>query len=265
MNTVTYKFTDDMFPSRELIEPALNKLGFELASNYSGNSQDPALAYIFNYLIENENLDVVEMMSVEVPKLRPNILENALGQRYKLNPYQYRILQRIMIGDYKDSQNGIEELNIRSIKDFHYVIAFIYALNISNQESGHNAKVIYNEIQSYWKEKYNSVTRAPFSFIENFGKINYELVKRKQDIQYNLGSLYEGRNIMRAGIDQIRNRVQVAFMFNSDTVVKLVSLGLNAESIIQYVNSGISSSKDILEWAENMPSEWADALLSGAK
>lgn len=261
MDTITYKFKDEMFPVRELIEPALNKLGFELGSNYSGTSKDPALAYIFNYLIENGSVDVVETMSVEVPRLRPNILESALGNRYKMNPQQHRILQRIMIGDYRDSKNGVEELNIRSIKDFHYVIAFIYALNIFDQDSGHNAKFIYNEIQAYWRNQYNSSTRAPFSFIQNFGEINTELVKRNQALQYNLGTIYEGRQIMRDGIDQIRNRVAVAFMFDTNTVVKLVSLGLNAETIIGYVNSGVSNSKDIIEWAENMPSEWAEALL----
>lgn len=263
MKNVIYHFTDEMFPARETIENNLSKKGFELDDKYSGSSYNPALVYIFNKLIDNNRLDILETVATEIPESEINNLNYILSNRYGLSNKQTSMLARISRGMNMFIGHN-EHINPNSFNDVNYMIAYIMGMQDYNSNGETNIKGGFDMIQTYWQEKYKVSSIAPFSFVENFITIHDLLVKENLYLEYRFSiSKFNGAKTL--GADYLQNTVAVAFTFSSEVVYKLVKRGLSAETIIAYINSGIVSSADILEWSENMPDEWANAILSGAR
>lgn len=261
MGKTLFTFTDDMFPVRELIEKTLSEAGYELDEKYSGTSYNPALAYTFNYLISNGKVDFLETMAVEVDEHEPNIELKALVQRYSFTPRIEGLLHRIMRGTSMFDAGGESFTTVQHNRDLAYTVGFVCATSVDFGHANSDTKVLYEFFQQYWQEQHKVTSLAPFAFVENFGNIAQELEKRKLYLNYRCGTEYQGRSINRDGVDQLKDTVAVAFLFDSSMVLKLVMQGLRAYDIMAYVNSGVESFKDILEWSENMPLEWASILL----
>ena len=257
MEKTLYQFDDSMFPARDLIEEAVNEAGYELNKNYTGSSKDPALAAIFTQLVSDKNLEVLEVQQVEITHSPTYPMEKALIERYSMTKQQSRTFERLV--RMAAVQTSHASINKYSFADLNYIAALVLLHDANARKStwfSWDVTVIYAALQQEWKAQYKLDTLAPFSFVQNYFRIDEKVKLLGFDKQYS------NSNIVNHNIDNgLVAAVKVAFMFSPETVENLVKNGLTAESIMKYIDAGIGSSKEILEWSENMPAEWASALL----
>lgn len=262
MEKILYQFDDSMFPKKELIIEVVNDAGFELNENYTGSSSNPVLVSIFTELVKQNKLDVLETQFVEVDGKVTYPMEKAILQRYGMNDKQGRVFERLVrMSALADTGFA---LNKYSFDDLNYIAAMIL-LHDSVSSQGYwfswDVSVIYKGIQNEWWERYGLKTLAPFSFVENYFRIDSKVKALGMDKKYSQSKGLMAGSVLDIGL---LAAVRVAFLFDADTVENLVKNELTAETIMGYIDSGIGSSQEILEWSENMPAEWFTALI-GAK
>ncbi len=242
---VTYHFKDELFPARELIEPAINAAGYELDESYSGTSRDHYLAELFIESIKLERLEVMESTAVSVSPTSSHQTLDALILRFDLSKKE-EILALSILKSFNQGRPSDNKITFGNISDLHYIVLASIILGNSAKTLG---SATFFTITQSWKEIYNSNTLAPVVVLRNAAET--------------LGVIGADRNFMNSDFmknSSYENIVYLACKFTVKQINAFRENDVRAEQVIVYMRSGFTEFQNILEFAIAMPEEWFNAF-----